>query len=118
MSVKKPGEILGQNCLSHGADTVRELKLYMNPNTKHIRDWFHITMRLTLMSQMAKGLGPPDFELQEHAFKPKRLCLQAAYRYASAIVYVPRQTPNLRGDCHRSPPRWPGVLHPMPVRFF
>jgi len=41
----------------------------MNPNAEHILDWFHITMRLTVMRQIAKGLGPPGFEPREHALK-------------------------------------------------
>jgi hypothetical protein len=36
---------------------VRELPLYLNPQAEHLIDWFHITMRLTVMGQMAKGLG-------------------------------------------------------------
>jgi len=55
--------------LSDGADTVRDLQLYMNPNAQHILDWFHITMRLTVMCQMAKGLGPSGFELRDLALK-------------------------------------------------
>jgi len=55
--------------LSDGADTVRDLQLYMSPNAEHILDWFHITMRLTVMRQMAKGLGPPGFELRDLALK-------------------------------------------------
>ncbi|HIK17851.1 MAG TPA: ISKra4 family transposase [Leptolyngbyaceae cyanobacterium M33_DOE_097] len=42
--------------LSDGGDTVRELQLYLNPNAEHLLDWFHITMRITVMKQMAKGL--------------------------------------------------------------
>jgi len=41
----------------------------LNPNAEHILDWFHITMRLTVMRQMAKGLGPPGFELRDLALK-------------------------------------------------
>jgi DNA-directed RNA polymerase subunit RPC12/RpoP len=48
--------------LSDGADTVRDLQLYLNPNAEHILDWFHVTMRITVMRQMAKGLGPPGSE--------------------------------------------------------
>src|SRR5712692_2626531 len=33
------------------------LPLYLNPQAEHLIDWFHITMRLTVMGQMAKGLG-------------------------------------------------------------
>jgi hypothetical protein len=36
---------------------VRELPLYLNPQAEHLIDWFHITMRLTVMGQMAKGMG-------------------------------------------------------------
>ena len=57
------------NFLSDGADTVRDLQLYMNPDAEHILDWFHITMRLTVMCQMSKGLGPPGFELRDLALK-------------------------------------------------
>jgi hypothetical protein len=45
--------------LSDGGDTVRSVQLYLNPQAEHLLDWFHITMRLTVMSQMVKGL-PPD----------------------------------------------------------
>ena len=36
---------------------MRELPLYLNPQAEHLIDWFHITMRLTVMGQMTKGLG-------------------------------------------------------------
>jgi len=42
--------------LTDGGDDVRELPLYLNPQAEHLLDWFHITMRLTVMSQMAKGV--------------------------------------------------------------
>jgi hypothetical protein len=41
----------------------------MNPNAEHILDWFHITMRITVMCQMAKGLGPPGSKLRESTLK-------------------------------------------------
>ena len=40
--------------LSDGGDNVRELQLYLNPQAEHLLDWFHITMRITVMKQMAK----------------------------------------------------------------
>ena len=55
--------------LSDGGDTVRDLQLYLNPNAEHLLDWFHITMRLTVMRQMAKGLGVAGTELREIALK-------------------------------------------------
>jgi hypothetical protein len=42
--------------LTDGGTDVRELPLYLNPQAEHLIDWFHITMRLTVMCQMAKGL--------------------------------------------------------------
>jgi hypothetical protein len=44
--------------LTDGGTDVRELPLYLNPQAEHLIDWFHITMRLTVLGQMTKGLGP------------------------------------------------------------
>ena len=55
--------------LSDGGDTVRDSQLYLNPNAEHLLDWFHLTMRLTVMRQMAKGLGAAGTELREIALK-------------------------------------------------
>jgi hypothetical protein len=40
---------------SDGGDDVRNLQLYLNPFAEHVLDWFHITMRLTVLGQLAKG---------------------------------------------------------------
>ena len=42
--------------LSDGGKGVRDLQYYLNPQAEHLLDWFYITMRLTVMKQMAKGL--------------------------------------------------------------
>ena len=42
--------------LSDGGDDVREVPCYLNPEAEHWLDWFHITMRLTVMKNMAKSL--------------------------------------------------------------
>jgi hypothetical protein len=42
--------------LTDGGDTVRELTEGLNPLAEHILDWFHITMRITVLNQMAKGI--------------------------------------------------------------
>jgi hypothetical protein len=47
--------------LSDGGDTVRELQLYLNPQAEHLLDWFHVTMRITNLRQMVKGLQPDDY---------------------------------------------------------
>lgn len=49
--------------LSDGDEKIRELQFYLNPNAEYLLDWFHITMRLTVMSQTAKGLNKKDTEL-------------------------------------------------------
>jgi Phage integrase, N-terminal SAM-like domain len=41
--------------LSDGGDDVRTLQLYLSPFAEHLLDWFHITMRLTILGQLAKG---------------------------------------------------------------
>ena len=46
--------------LSDGGDTVRDLQMYLNPQAEHLLDWFHITMRLTVMGQMAKSINTND----------------------------------------------------------
>jgi hypothetical protein len=55
--------------VTDGADDVRDLPLYLNPEAEHRLDWFHVTMRLTVMTLMAKGLraAPPDADLPASA---------------------------------------------------
>jgi len=56
--LKSQGMQLNQQIvfLSDGGDTVRNLQLYLNPEAEHLLDWFHVTMRLTVLHQTAKGL--------------------------------------------------------------
>ena len=42
--------------LSDGGDTVRDLQHRLSPESEHLLDWFHITMRLTVMQQMIMGM--------------------------------------------------------------
>ena len=42
--------------LSDGGEDVRQVREYLHPNGEHILDWFHITMRLTVLQQQAKAL--------------------------------------------------------------
>ncbi len=46
--------------LSDGADHVRELQYRMYPESEHVLDWFHLTMKLTVLNQFAKGLTQSD----------------------------------------------------------
>lgn len=60
--------------LSDGGDTVRDLQHYLSPESEHLLDWFHITMRLTVMRQMIKG--------RTAELKPGDKCPETATRLA------------------------------------
>jgi hypothetical protein len=51
--------------LTDGGEDVRDLPRYLYPLSEHYLDWFHVTMRLTVLANMAKSLPPlpevPDF---------------------------------------------------------
>jgi hypothetical protein len=51
--------------LSDGDDTLRALQLEMSPKATHILDWFHLTMKLTVLGQFGKGLVHCDAVLGE-----------------------------------------------------
>src|SRR6266852_1227849 len=42
--------------LSDGDDKLRKLQWEMSPQATHILDWFHLTMKLTVLGQFGKGL--------------------------------------------------------------
>src|SRR5690349_17769983 len=42
--------------LSDGGEDVRNVQLFLNPQAEHLLDWFHLTMRLTVLTQTARGL--------------------------------------------------------------
>jgi hypothetical protein len=43
--------------LSDGGEDIRQVREYLHPNSEHVIDWFHITMRLTVLQQQTKALG-------------------------------------------------------------
>ena len=43
--------------LSDGGEDIRQLREYLHPNGEHVIDWFHITMRLTVLQQQTKALA-------------------------------------------------------------
>ena len=57
--------------LSDGGDTVRSLQRYLSPESEHLLDWFHITMRLTVMKQMTKGMIR-EVAAQKNQKKPQK----------------------------------------------
>jgi len=48
--------------LTDGGEDIRDLPLYLNAQAEHLLDWFHLTMRITVMANMAKSLRPPPAE--------------------------------------------------------
>ena len=52
--------------MTDGGDTVINMALHMAPASEHILDWFHITMRLTVMQQYVKGLAHHNEEDAEN----------------------------------------------------
>jgi hypothetical protein len=42
--------------LSAGGETVRALPVQLHPQSEHLLDWVHLTMRLTVLGQYLKGL--------------------------------------------------------------
>ena len=42
--------------MSDGGEDVRQVQEYLHPNSEHLIDWFHITMRLTVLQQQTKTL--------------------------------------------------------------
>src|ERR1035441_849111 len=42
--------------MSDGGEDVRRVQQYLHPFSEHLLDWFHITMRLTVLQQQTKGL--------------------------------------------------------------
>jgi hypothetical protein len=42
--------------MSDGGEDVRRVQEYLHPNSEHLIDWFHITMRLTALRQQTKSL--------------------------------------------------------------
>jgi hypothetical protein len=51
--------------VTDGGEDIRDLPRFLNPQAEHLLDWFHITMRLTVMGTMAKGLRAPSPDPEE-----------------------------------------------------
>ena len=46
--------------MSDGGESVRRLVARIGPEAEHVLDWFHVTMRLTVLRQMIKDACPAD----------------------------------------------------------
>jgi hypothetical protein len=51
--------------LSDGGETVRNLPLQLSPQSEHLLDWVHLTMRVTVLGQYMKGLMHLDHVVGE-----------------------------------------------------
>ena len=60
--------------MTDGGDTVIKIARDMAPASEHILDWFHVTMRITVMHQYVKGLAHlnPD-EAEEMARRLRQI---------------------------------------------
>ena len=80
--------------LTDGAEDIRELPRYLNPQAEHVLDWFHLTMRITVLTQLAKGPRCP----------PQTAPDVAAQAATGEVVPLARQRlghPELRGALPR-----------------
>jgi hypothetical protein len=48
--------------MSDGGENVRRVQEYLHPFSEHLIDWFHITMRLTVLQQQTKALQEQQAE--------------------------------------------------------
>jgi hypothetical protein len=51
-NARKPAVVF----MSDGGEDVRRVQQYLHPVSEHLIDWFHITMRLTVLQQQTKAL--------------------------------------------------------------
>ena len=54
--------------LSAGEAAIRELQLRMGPYSEHVLDWFHVTMRFTVLKQYVKGLVRLEKNAEEYKY--------------------------------------------------
>ena len=72
--------------LSDGGDTVRRLQMHLSPEAEHVLDWFHITMRLTVLRQMVKGAALTPAWTEDHLRDLERIKWLLWNGHASAAI--------------------------------
>jgi hypothetical protein len=95
--------------VSDGADNVRDLQFYLNPHAEHVLDWFHLTMRITVLDQHAKGVARLDEELaeeiREDLQRVKWYCWHGnVYEALRHIRFVEMDTETLLYELHEAHP--------------
>ena len=53
-----------------GGEDIRDLPQYLNPQTEHHLDWFHVTMCLTVLRQMTRFPPEPSPDQDEDTIVP------------------------------------------------
>ncbi|MEV8636195.1 ISKra4 family transposase [Streptosporangium sp. NPDC051023] len=56
--------------LTDGGEDIRDLPRYLNPQAEHYLDWFHITMRLTVLRQSTQSLPTPVADVEDFTVDP------------------------------------------------
>src|SRR5215831_16030936 len=59
--------------MSDGGEDVRRVQAYLHPDSEHWIDWFHITMRITVLQQQTKSLRGEANRTKEAAELTKRI---------------------------------------------
>jgi len=59
--------------MSDGGEDVRRVQMYLHPSSEHWIDWFHITMRITVLQQQTKSLQGEANRAKEAAELSKRI---------------------------------------------
>ena len=58
---------------SDGGDTLHKIAAYLQPDAEHILDWFHLTMRSTVLQQCARGLARVKADVAEERTLERRV---------------------------------------------
>jgi hypothetical protein len=59
--------------MSDGAETLRRLQRNIAPEAEHVLDWFHLTMRMTVLGQMIKAAWSDAAEVETKAAALERI---------------------------------------------
>lgn len=100
--------------VSDGADNLRDLQVYLNPQAEHVLDWFHIAMRLTVLGQYAKGVSRLDRRMGEdmlEVLERIRWYLWHGNLY-EALRWIESAEWDAEGLGHELEERHPGQNHP------
>jgi len=64
--------------LTDGGEDIRDIPRYLSAEAEHLLDWFHLTMRITVMANMARSLRPPPPDPEFPGTPPTGLAGEAA----------------------------------------